>query len=163
MWNLFLLLYRSNGVFTLRHQRSPPPSMPLIIGFKQLIKGREMCAVFFYLRKAFNSVPYRSLFDKLRFLGFSGHMLKWIYSYLLEREQYGVVSSHQKSQFYQGSVQGPLLFLIYTYDSTNEALEPNTHITLYADDMILYRVALLTTTQRKQMWIPSLIGSPEIT
>ena len=37
----------------------------------------------------------------------------------------------------QGSVLGPLLFLLYNDDSANDH---GTHITLYADDILLYRV-----------------------
>ena len=40
----------------------------------------------------------------------------------------------------QGSVLGPLLFLIYINESTSEPLDSNTRIGLYANDMLLYRV-----------------------
>ena len=38
----------------------------------------------------------------------------------------------------QGSVLGPLLFLIYIDGITTVTLSPNSHLTLYADDMLLY-------------------------
>ena len=39
----------------------------------------------------------------------------------------------------QGSVLGPLLFLIHINDVTNIELSPGTHLSLYADDMLLYK------------------------
>ena len=39
----------------------------------------------------------------------------------------------------QGSVLGPLLFLLYIDGITSITLSSNSHLTLYADDMLLYR------------------------
>ena len=46
----------------------------------------------------------------------------------------------------QGSVLGPLLFLIYIDGITTVTLSPNSHQTLYADDMLLYQPLLTVLT-----------------
>ena len=52
---------------------------------------------FFYLRKAFDSVPHSTLLDKMKCLGYSEHILKWTYSYLCNRQQYVVLNGKQSS------------------------------------------------------------------
>ena len=107
--------------------------------------GKEICALFFDLRKAFDSVPHRLLLDKLKISGLNEHLIKWSFSYLYSREQYVVLNGAESSKIPvlsgvpQGSVLGPLLFLAYINDSTLEPLDHDTHITLYADDILLYR------------------------
>ena len=113
--------------------------------FLQLEKQKEIGAVFFDFRKAFDTVPHQPLLDKLHRLGLDPHITTWIHNYLAERYQKVVLNgecsqvSHVLSGVPQGSILGPLLFLIYIDDITDIALSPESKLVLYADDILLYR------------------------
>ena len=107
--------------------------------------GHEMGAVFFDLTKAFDSVPHRKLICKLRTVGLDDYLVSWILNYLTNRSQ-SVVLNGQTSDLLpvtsgvpQGSVLGPLLFLLYVNDINNVALSKDSKLILYADDVLLYR------------------------
>ena len=57
--------------------------------------GGEIGAVFFDLRKAFDSIPHEALLDKLKRTGLSNPILSWITDYLTCREQKVVVNGKE--------------------------------------------------------------------
>jgi hypothetical protein len=106
-------------------------------------------AVFIDLRKAFDTVDHELLILKLRNLGFSKSVINWFTSYLSSRT---VVTSINNSTSNarsvtvgvpQGSILGPLLFLIFINDLP-QCLN-NCKSILYADDTLLYYSAKSTT------------------
>ena len=78
-------------------------------------------------------------------LGICGPLLKWASSFLSNRLQHVVVdgcisgANNVLSGVPQGTVLGPLFFLIYINDIA-ENLSPGTSIRLFADDSLLYRI-----------------------
>ena len=60
-----------------------------------LDNGHEVCAVFFGLQKAFDSVPRKSLMHKLSSIDLDLFVLWWICSYLMYREQYVVLNGER--------------------------------------------------------------------
>ena len=95
--------------------------------------------------KAFDRVPHQRLLGKLDHLGVRGQTYKWIKAFLDGRTQQVVVEGAKSEEIDvvsgvpQGTVLGPLLFLTYINDLP-DGLNPNTHVRLFADDCILYRV-----------------------
>ena len=107
--------------------------------------GQELWAVFFDYQKAFDSVPHFPLLEKLESFDFNGHIRCWVTDYLTNRTQKVVVNGQSSlsapviSGVPQGSVLGPLLFLIYINELTKINLSDGAKLTLYAGDILLFR------------------------
>lgn len=94
--------------------------------------------------KAFDTVPHRRLLHKLRHYGITGKTNHWIEAWLCDRQQRvvldGACSSDAQviSGVPQGTVLGPLMFLLYINDIADN-ISPGTKVKLFADDCLLYR------------------------
>ena len=96
-------------------------------------------------QKAFDSVVYTKLCHKLRAYGLSGKLLDWLSDFLFGRVQAVKVNS-KVSEFVsvnsgvpQGSVLGPVLFLLYINDLA-DLFGPGLSVKLFADDVKIYAV-----------------------
>ena len=110
--------------------------------FSATNRGETTLAAFIDLRKAFDTVDLKILKNKLRELGIRGESLGWCKSYLTNRFQRTVANNSVSEKLPtscgvpQGSVLGPLFFLIYINDVMN--MLGDCKIKLYADDTVIY-------------------------
>ena len=104
--------------------------------------GNFSCGLFLDLSKAFDTVNHQILLNKLEHYGIQGMALDWFISYLTNRKQFtqiGSTSSTSKEitcRVPQGSVLGPVLFLLYINDFHNSSTVFNFDI--FADDSNLF-------------------------
>ena len=129
------------------HHRSSVSALIAVIHdwLNALDSGLEVCVVFFDVKKAFDSVPHAPLLEKLAEIGLNPYIIRWIKSYLTDRQQFVVVdgSSSESLQVLsgvpQGSVLGPLLFVVYI-NGVVQQISNQSKINLFADDIALYRI-----------------------
>ena len=97
--------------------------------------------IYFDFQKAFDTVPHKKLIWKLYSYGIRGRLLNWIENFLKDRKQRVLLDGQKSnwsdvtSEIPQGSVLGPILFLIYINDLPEVV---KSFIRLFADDTKIY-------------------------
>lgn len=110
-----------------------------------LDRGSQADCIFLDFAKAFDKVSHNLLLLKLSKLNIDNNVLAWIQSFLTQRSQFVTVNNSNSSFVKvasgvpQGTVLGPLLFLIYINDLPTYV---SSSVSLFADDCVLYREIL---------------------
>lgn len=105
-------------------------------------KGKMVGAVFLDLSKAFDTISHDVILKKLRDYGVSTREMLWFTDYLFNRIQNVKIGSQSSSPFNvtsgvpQGSILGPLIFLIFFNDLQEQLLKAK--CIQYADDTVVY-------------------------
>ena len=105
--------------------------------YQNLDNKKSPLAIYLDLSKAFDTIDHSILIHKLEYYGIKGTSLKWFTSYLTNRKQYVQFNNETSSSNListgvpQGSILGPLLFIIYMNDIAK--VTTKFHFTLYAD------------------------------
>ena len=133
---------------------------------KNLDSGKQTDILYFDIAKAFDTVDHNLLLNKLSQFGLTGNILQWFKNYLTGRQQRvllnGVISDTLpiSSGVPQGSILGPLLFLIYVNDLPSSISSPSVGISLFADDTKCFSIvespadacALKTEARNVEKW-----------
>jgi len=119
-----------------------------------LLLTPERKSAFCDISKALDRVWHDGLLHKLRRSGITGNLLNWLGEYLRDRKQRVVLSNVQSDTVPilagvpQGSILGPLLFLVYINDIV---LDIDSSIRLFADDTALYVIVENHATAAAQL------------
>ena len=135
------LLYKSQYGFRKNHSTELAAMEVTDTIFKYLDNKKLPIAIFIDLSKAFDTIDHETLLFKLKHYGIRGTAYNWFKSYLTNRTQYVQYKDKcsQKLKITtgvpQGSILGPLLFIVYVNDIAK--ITNKFHFTIYADDTTL--------------------------
>ena len=117
-------------------------------------EGLPVDEIFLDLSKAFDKVPHQRLLYKIQNIGITGNLLKWIESFLIKRRQRVRINGTYsdwcdvRSGVPQGSVLGPILFILYINDLPDTI---KSSCKIFADDTkLIQAIRDIKSTQQLQ-------------
>ena len=129
--------------------------------YKAFDESKELRAVFLDISRAFDRVWHDGLLYKLKRIGIEGEIINILSSFLSSREQRVVIDgkcsdwAKIEAGVPQGSILGPLLFLIYINDITEVV---TSDLRIFADDTFIFRIADQNSTEDLNLDLENITG-----